>query len=39
MKTVFMLINFLAIAAYFGMVTADADPCQSYSPLDTDSYW
>lgn len=39
MKIVLMLINFIVIASFFGIVAADADQCQSYSPRETDSYW
>lgn len=39
MKMLFVLFSIILVSSVLDVGTAAADPCQSYSSVDTDSYW
>ena len=39
MKLLFVLINIIFVASILDVWAAAADPCQSHSSDDSDSYW
>ena len=39
MKLMFVILGVLMFASMFDVKMASADPCNSYSSTDDDSYW